>query len=379
MVMGDTSFYTVAGEEINRSILVQEMIDLFNEKYPDAVITDFNEGSVIRNILESLAVDAYHIMQVDNDVNKRAFLSTATGNYLDLHGQDIGSPRDLGSFAWGIVTFSIPAVESFEITIPEDTVLVDSETGLQFVTNMECKIGVGEVSVDCPVHSVVVGDNCNANIGALNTFYNTKPYNNLSVTNNSALTGGKDSETDDKYRERLLKIKQTDNFGSIGYYLDLGFNINGVHDIIIADSNTHTGKIIVNGDNKPLPDEVLALVVAAFNDETNLVYNHAFEVEAVSYTTVNLEIECSVSQELEDSTFKNALTNLFDGNNTYKGMSINEPLSKYLIMTCLEEEVFGLLQITDMTSDNQSFSKLTPDTNKVLKLGTVTITQNIED
>lgn len=381
MVNGDISFYTVTGEEINRTILVQEMIDFFNEKYPNAFITDFNEGSVARNITESLSVDAYHIMKVDNDVERVAFLSTATGGYLDLHGADMNAPRNEGSQAWGTVTFSIPQTEAFVITIPENTILVSSETGLQFVTVLESVINVGEVSVDCPVRSVVVGDNTNAKAGTVNTFYDTKPYNALSVTNVEGFSGGKDSENDDTYRQRLLYLKQKDGFGSKQYYAGLGLEVEGVHDIMLVPSeNNYTGKVIVNGDDKPLSDDILALVVSIYSDERNLVYEHSFEVVPVTYTTVDLEIEVSVSQEIAETEFTNALKRLFDGStNSYKGMNINQALSKYLIITCIESDILGVYQVTNMTSNNQTFNKLTPTENTVLRLGNVTVTQNVED
>lgn len=381
MVNGDTSFYTVTGEEINRTILVQEMIDYFNEKYPNANITDFNEGSVARNITESLSVDAYHIMKVDNDVERVAFLSTAIGGYLDLHGKDMNAPRDMGSLAWGTVTFSIPQTEAFEINIPEGTILVSSETGLQFVTVLESVINVGELNVDCPVRSVVVGDNTNAKAGTVNTFYDTKPYNALTVINVDAFRGGKDSENDDTYRQRLLNLKQKDGFGSKQYYAGLGLEVEGVHDIMVIPSeNNYTGKVIVNGDDKPLSDDILALVVSIYSDERNLVFKHTFEVVPVTYTTVDLEIEVSVSQEIAETEFIDALKRLFDGStNSYKGMNINQALSKYLIITCIESDVLGVYQVTNMTSNNQTFNKLTPTENTVLRLGNVTITQNIED
>ena len=380
MVNGDTSFYTVTGEEINRTILVQEMIDFFNEKYPNAYITDFNEGSVARNITESLSVDAYHIMKVDNDVERVAFLSTAIGGYLDLHGADMNAPRNMGSQAWGTVTFSIPQTEVFEINIPEGTILVSSETGLQFVTVMDSTINVGETSVEVAVRSVVVGDNTNAKSGTLNIFYDTKPYSSLSVTNINDLEGGKDSETDDKYRERLLFLKQRDNFGSREWYVGLGMEIEGVHDVhIIPSNNGFTGKVLVNGNKKPLPTDVLALVVSAYSNEENLVYKQSFEVAPVEYTTVNLEIEVSVSQEIAEQEFTNALTGLFNGSSTYNGLGINQWLSKYLIITCIESDIAGIYQVTNMTSDDQVFNKLTPTENTVLRLGNVTVTQNIEE
>ena len=379
MVMGDTSFTTVAGEEISRATIVQESIDFYNEKYPDVQITDFNEGSVIRNIIESLAVEIFHLMQVDNDINKRAFISTCTGNYLDLHGADINTLRSMGKEAWGVVTFSIPSTETFEITIPSNTVLVSSETGLQFITINDAYIGVGDTSVDVACRSVVVGANCNAAAGTINTFYSTKPYSTLAVTNAEALTGGADSETDDEYRARLLKLKGQDNFGSIEYYNSLGNNIDGVHDVLIVDSETYTGKVLVNANVKPVPNDVLALVVAAYSNESNRVYKQDFEVEAVDYTTTDLVVECDVSQEMSDNEFTKVLTQLFNGSEgSYNGVNINESLTRYMIITCLENDLPFIYQVTSMTLEGTgAFTRLTPDTNTALKLGTLTVIQNV--
>ena len=85
--MGDTSFTTVTGEEISRTIIVQNMIDFYNEKYPNAYITDFNEGSEIRNILEAIACDVFHLELNDQNILRACFLSTSYGSYLDLFGE----------------------------------------------------------------------------------------------------------------------------------------------------------------------------------------------------------------------------------------------------------------------------------------------------
>lgn len=378
MVMGDTSFTTVTGEEISRTNIIQNMIDFYNEKYPNAFITDFNEGSVIRNILESFAVEEYHILRVDNDINKVAFISTAIGNYLDLHGKDMNAPRSNGKQAWGTVTFSIPQTETYEIVIPYNTILVSSETGLQFTTINDAYIPVGETSVEVAVRSVVVGDNTNATAGTVNTFYDNKPYNALTVINNNDFAGGEDSETDDQYRQRLLNLKQKNDFGSKEYYVGLGMEIDGVHDVLLLESETATGKIIVNADIKPVPNEILALVVAAYTDELNKVFKHTFEVEATTYTEADLEIECDVSQEIAESDIIKVLNDLFNGKTgAYNGLSINEPISRYMIMACLERDLPTLYQVTNLTSDSSAFIKLTPDTNTALKVGEVTITQNI--
>ena len=382
MVLGDESFYNVVGEEINRSILVQVMIDYYNEKYPDTNITDFNEGSEIRNILESFSVDIYHLEKNDTDLLRAAFLSTSYGRYLDLFGEEYNTPREYGSVAWGVVTFTIPEPIDYNIIIPVNTVLLSSETGLEYLTNIEVEIPIGETSVECTVYSQVVGRNTNANPNTITIFKDTTPYNMLSVNNPDAFTGGKDSETDDEYRSRLLKVKGQDSFGSKEYYHRLGSSIDGIHDVLIVKTdNEYTGKVIVNGDNKPLSQDIFALVVAQYTTQKNLVYDHSFEVAPVDYTTVNLELELSVSEQISNNTIINALKSLFNGgtysNSLYPGLNINQALSKYLILNCIEL-VDGVIQVTGLTNDDESFNRLIPDENTVLMLGNVSITQNIE-
>ena len=179
----------------------------------------------------------------------------------------------------------------------------------------------------------------------------------------------------------MLAAKTQDSFGSKNYYIGLGGSIEGVHDILLVDATGYTAKVIVNADEKPVPDSVLAKVTAAFTDEANLVYNHTFTCEKVDYTTAPLELEISVSEEISTTTITTVLTALLNGGTyngtSFSGLRIDESLSSYLIVSAIEL-IPGVLQVTDISSDGDSFTKLTPGTNKVLKLGTVTVTQNVE-
>ena len=80
------SFYDLEGNEISRKSLVELMINYFRElvETEDTKITDFNEGSEIRNLMESIAVDLYHLEYVTYNQMKMAFLKYATGQWLDL-------------------------------------------------------------------------------------------------------------------------------------------------------------------------------------------------------------------------------------------------------------------------------------------------------
>ena len=382
------NFYTITGENITRQIIVQRMINSFNEKYPDSEITDFNEGSQIRNTIESYAVEGYYIEKNSTESQRIAFINTAYGRWLDNHGTDLNTPRNTGTQSTGTVTFSIPSAVDYNILIPANTVLVSSETGLDFLTMNDIEIKLGETTANVTVMSRVIGTETNAEANTINIFRDTKPSELLSVTNAEACTGGTNPETDDEYRIRLLQVKNSDGFGSKEYYIQLGESVPGVHDVALVDEVGYTAKVLVNGFEKPLDDVVLGNVTAKYSTEANLVYNHNFVVSEVDYTEVNLEITAGVTDTVDDSLFINLLTALFYGNvyeifssnstldTIYPGLNINQGLTNYQLLSALESLPF-VVQVTSLTSDGELFSKLEPDTNEVLKIGTVTITQDV--
>ena len=361
------------------------MIDYYNNKYTDSDVTDFNEGSEIRNLLEAVACDIFHLEYNDQQMLRAGFLPTSYGSFLDLFGEELDAPRTLGVSAQGTVTFSISEALTYPITIPQYTRLVASSTGLFYQTYMTVEIPVGETSVDCPVFSEVPGAGTNTDAGTIDLFYDDATYSEVSVTNAEAITGGTDTESDEDYRARLMEIKSQDGFGSMEYYKRLG-KVAGVHDIAIVDSASYTGKVLVNPYTKPLTNTILVEVTAQYTNEKNLVYNHSFEVAECAYTTVPLELTAVVSDEVEDSLFTDCLSCIFNGGETLiantqincKGASINESLTNYQILTILEQLPF-VIQITNLTSDESTFTKLTPDTNKSLKLGVIQITQQISE
>lgn len=390
MVLGEESFYTIDGAEVNRGTLVQRMIDYYNSKYPDTQITDFNEGSEIRNLLESIAVDIYH-MELDNqNILRACFLATSYGTYLDLFGEEYHTPRDLGEQSRGVLTFSIPEATTTEILIPRGTSIFDSDTGILFDTTGDTIINIGDTTATCSAISRVIGENTNAKPGKLTVFadQNNKPYSSLSVTNINAFTGGRDYETDDEYRSRLLQVKGQDSFGSREYYIRLGESIDGVHDVLLHDKTGYTAEVLVNGDIKPLDDDILAMVTGMYTTEANLVYNHNFTVSEVDYTTVDLELTVGVSDEVDDQLFIDLLTTVFDGGYieagrtsdsiqlSYPGVRIGEYLTNYQLLTALESLSF-VIQVTSLTSDGETFTRLEPDTDTVLQLGEVTVTQEV--
>lgn len=387
MAVDDVSFYNINGEEVSRSILVQQMINFYQSKLQigDTRITDFNEGSEIRTLLESFAVDLYTLMEEVDDVSRICFVETAEGEWLDKHGANplINLPRETGEMSKGTVTFSIAEATTSEVVVPIDTILVSEETGLQFSTLADAIIPVGETSVTALAECLTVGVDGNAESSTVTLFEDdSNLYNGLTVTNTEAFAGGIDYEEDDEYRERLLAYLRKDDFGSVGYYESLCNNVDGVHDVLLVDDDneTYTKIILVNGDTKPTPNTVLADVLEVVTDVNNIVLGHSFNVDKPTYVTKNLTVNLSVSVEVDEDDLEELLQAIFDGGEAisgamFDGLMIGETLTKTTLY-----ESFDLIEAVESVQikiGDTEISDLTVDDDEVLKLGTVTFNQTV--
>ena len=387
MAVDDVSFYNINGEEVSRSILVQQMINFYQSKLQigDTRITDFNEGSEIRNLLESFAVDLYTLMEEVDDVSRICFVETAEGEWLDKHGANplINLPRETGEMSKGTVTFSIAEATTSEVVVPIDTILVSEETGLQFSTLADAIIPVGETSVTALAECLTVGVDGNAESSTVTLFEDdSNLYNGLTVTNTESFAGGIDYEEDDEYRERLLAYLRKDDFGSVGYYESLCNNVDGVHDVLLVDDDneTYTKIILVNGDTKPTPNTVLADVLEVITDVNNIVLGHSFNVDKPTYVTKNLTVNLSVSVEVDEDDLEELLQAIFDGGEAisgamFDGLMIGETLTKTTLY-----ESFDLIEAVESVQikiGDTEIGDLTVDDDEVLKLGTVTFNQTV--
>ena len=295
MAIEEDTFYDVNGYEVSRRNLVQQMIDNYNEKLSlgETRVTDFNEGSEIRNLIEIMAVNPFNIMQNQNELTKIAFVETATGEWLDKHGANpyVQLSREQGTEATGFLTFTIPSVQASDVIIPLGTVVASTENSLQYVTDSDLVIAVGDTSgtVSCTCLTVGVDGNCAS--GTVTVIEDdTLGVSGLSVTNSEAFSGGEDYEDDDAYRERLLAFLRKDDFGSIGYYENLAESVDGVHDVLFVDATGYSKKCLVNGNVKPTPDTVLAGVLELLTIPDNIVLNHSFTVDKPDYVTKNIVV-----------------------------------------------------------------------------------------
>ena len=102
MALEEVSFYNIVGEEVNLSNIVNQMIDYYDQKLEvgETRVTDFNEGSEIRNLLEAVAVLGFAVLEDENEAGKLPF-KKSTPRYC-LREIQFANKVDLSKFsiAW---------------------------------------------------------------------------------------------------------------------------------------------------------------------------------------------------------------------------------------------------------------------------------------
>ena len=384
MALEEVTFYNTNGEEISLSNLVNQMINFYDLllEVGETRLTDFKEGSEIRNLLEAFAVGIFALLDEQHEATRIAFISTSYGEFLDRIGQSpfINVVREEASEAVGEVTFTLSEAQTEELVIPADTIVASSETGLEFSTDADCVISIGEVSANVSVTCLSVGADGNVRSDSVDLIVDNELDTNLiSVSNSEAFEFGADYEDDEVYRERLLESIRADGFGTVGWYENLCESIRGVHDVLLVDDENYTRKVLVNGTSKPTPDNILLEVLTILTVNTNHVINHSFTVDRPTYTDVSMTVTLDVATQISDDDLLRNLTCFVNGTNfdrmEYEGLNINGVLTRDMVVEAFNvfEHVVG---VTSVVVDGAEMTSVTPAVNGVLRLDDVSFVQN---
>ena len=273
------SFYTVKGNEVSKENIVSEFINNYT-----GGLTDFNEGSEIRNLVEAFAVYAMGLEERLNDTVYVMDIMNADGEYLDLLASQPGidMERIEGVEATGTVLFTVRNALLEELSIPAGT-LVTSDTGVDFETQTDNTILPGELSTECMVMAVDVGTE--GNIPANSIITKEDGYDSVegfTVSNPEAFSGGLDYEEDDVFRNRILETMSLPKFGSKPYYVSMLMNeFTEAHDILFdtTSSSTYSAVVTPNTYDGSTAQTKLVMDVASYlADDNNIALGHVFNV-----------------------------------------------------------------------------------------------------
>lgn len=189
-------------------------------------ITFFSDGSIAKALVETNSLEISRLQEYISATFQNAYLSSATGIYLDMWGETLGLPRirDRRATAQiqdGAVRFytnsgtlgsKLPHPTNSGLgLIPSGTRISNPSNTVEFVVMEDVVFPVNTKSVFVPVSASGTGTGFNVGVNQLTVSSIT--VSGLNVTNDIAVTTGKDTESDEEYRFRLSK-SMTSRYGS---------------------------------------------------------------------------------------------------------------------------------------------------------------------
>lgn len=248
MVEEDTEFITFDGVTISKSDYRDEIINKYIRANMDGLtkITDFSIGSEayhISDIMASLMLE--HREMVDTNY-RMSMIHTAEGEFLDNFGDPAGVHRYGSSPSQGEVTFTRLNTESTNQIIIPDGLVVSTEDAISFVVDND-----GEnLTMDSGVNNVTCNVLCEQEGAYTNVLPETVTLimndlaSQLSVTNVSEMTGGRDIEGDDDYHSRILLSPFSVPAGTLGWYENVALTLESIHDVKVEKGLTQVEKDI---------------------------------------------------------------------------------------------------------------------------------------
>ena len=269
---------------------------------------DSSEGSHTWNFLMPTAMIISELCEfVLPEVIQLIFPEWSYGEYLDAHAQTRGMARKEALTATGQVTFTGPE----DTVIPEGTMvstasLNDDDPAITFETTAEAIIpeaGTVTVNIQC----TDAGSQGNTPANTI-IFLASDVSEITAVTNEAAITGGIDEETDEELILRIMEYdqSQTDSFvGNVSDYRRWAMSVTGIGNASIVPANDSTGTVTIvltdsNGDpaSQELCTNVYDYIMSPDNPNARLAPINAVLV-VTAPTVVQIGVKATVELEAE--------------------------------------------------------------------------------
>ncbi|MDP9696695.1 UNVERIFIED_ORG: putative phage protein gp47/JayE [Arthrobacter globiformis] len=202
---------------------------------------DLSSTSPLGKLIEAAALEDAELWKRLEDFYYSGYVSTATGDSLDLLGDDVGlHRREL--FASGTVTLTLTGgLPGRTYLLPEGTVLLAPTLGQTFATTITAELTAGAPVLPVPVQALTRGSAGNVpdgSITAIDPQYRAIYLDDfgpadVTVTNETDLSGGGAREDDDTYRGRQLGIVRT--LWTAEAARQAVLDVDGVVDVLLSD------------------------------------------------------------------------------------------------------------------------------------------------
>ncbi|HET7233330.1 MAG TPA: hypothetical protein VFJ16_25180 [Longimicrobium sp.] len=175
-------------------------------------LTDWQEGSVVRSLFESVAWEMALLYEQMDLVYQAGYVDTATGANLDRVVAVLGITRNEPDFATGVVTFERDPGSTAEITIPVGTLVTTRDDPNQrpprkaYLTLEDATLRPGDTEVDAKVQAEERGPELTADSETVVLM--PRPVPGVKVVHNKRPIRflGRDREGDEDLRERAKQV-----------------------------------------------------------------------------------------------------------------------------------------------------------------------------
>lgn len=340
----------------------------FNSMVSDALeylstntqITYLAQGSVARSMIDAPLLEISRLQDFVVTNYDNSFLSSASGPFLDLIGEGLGTTRnrDLKANVFkedGIIRFYVKSgtlgqrlpdpLDSTKGLIPKSTIVSNANGNIQYSVREDTQFPLNARSVFVGAVSISVGSG--ANIGPNQLTSHSLNKSDVFVTNDLAINTGQDTENDEDYRFRLSRAFST-RFSNNGSAVQVAaLSIAGIvkADLLPFARGAGTFDVLLIPRGNKLPRSVKNEVIRSINKVT--AYGISPQVREPDY----IPIKVTVRLRYAKGTAPGVRDALRDGVQSailnYIG---NIPLGGELIINQLRSTVLGASsEIIDMT------------------------------
>ena len=349
-------------------------------------LTDFNTGSALRTVLESVASE---IDQFYQSLLKGLYEAVPVSVYKTFSFE-----KEAAVAASGYVTFTREAGGSGDITIPAGTKVSVPNAEYSYSVNDDTVLADGSNTVDALVTASITGSSANCLVGAI-TMMTDEVDGVASVTNASAFINGADEETENERKIRFQSwlntlarsTKESVYYGAINAQLTnaSGFVTEQVTKALVHEPCTDEDPAGdpgyldvyiwngVDGASAELQAEVKKVLLGYVDAAGNKIPGWKaagciLTVYSVSVDTVNVTAELTLASTAVQSTVDTAVKNAIDA--YFQGLDIGESV----IWAKLIDVIMGVSGVTDVTLTAPAANVDCSDWNYICAKGTVTLT-----
>lgn len=221
----------------------------------------------------------------------QSFPQSATGTYLDLHGQLRGITRNAGTKARGVLRFKVDTAREEALSIPAGTVCTTAGL-VRFVTTEEAVIEAGALYADAAAQAESAGSAGNAAAGSV-TYMTKAPTGVTGVTNPAAFQGGSGEEDDESLRARILdSFRRLPNGANAAFYELRALSHEGVAAVNVLPRHRGIGTVgVVIASADGAPDEAL---IREVQEDLDSVREIAVDVEVMAPEVKDVNVSVTI-------------------------------------------------------------------------------------